>query len=226
MSLFSMEHGQAAYRADFAIYGGGVASLAAVLLTQAPRGQSTELTALATAGLAGWTAIEYLLHRFVLHGIAPFRRWHEEHHHRPHALLCTPTILSAALIFCLVFLPSLSLGSIWRALALTTGVLAGYFCYTLTHHATHHWRASGRWLKRRKRWHALHHHDPLRPSAYGVTTAFWDHAFGTAKPLRHPQGLELPEGQCADRESLAMTSSDAHAENGSQTVRVQSKSHG
>ncbi|MDX5446368.1 MAG: hypothetical protein LPJ87_09975, partial [Zoogloeaceae bacterium] len=29
------------------------------------------------AGLVSWTLLEYLLHRFVLHGRGPFQRWHE-----------------------------------------------------------------------------------------------------------------------------------------------------
>ncbi|GAB1426064.1 hypothetical protein MASR2M16_32980 [Thauera terpenica] len=32
------------------------------------------------AGLVGWTLIEYLLHRFMLHRVEPFRAWHVEHH--------------------------------------------------------------------------------------------------------------------------------------------------
>jgi hypothetical protein len=57
-----------------------------------------ELVALALLGLVAWTLLEYALHRFVLHGLQPFRTWHAEHHRRPRALIGTPTILSATLI--------------------------------------------------------------------------------------------------------------------------------
>jgi cyclopropane-fatty-acyl-phospholipid synthase len=179
MNLFSLEHSQSAYRADFVLYGTAVVVLAAFVLAAGPGLHRLEALAMVLAGLAGWTAIEYALHRFVLHGVQPFRRWHAAHHERPAALICAPTILSATLILTLVFLPALALSSLWFACALTLGVLGGYLAYALTHHATHHGRASSPWLKRRKHWHALHHHHAGQPGCYGVTSSFWDHVFGS-----------------------------------------------
>ena len=184
MGLFALEHSKAAYRLDFAVYGGLVVGLAAVLLVAGPRQRGWEITAFALLGLAGWTAIEYALHRFVLHGMDPFRRWHAEHHDRPQALICAPTLFSASLIAALIFLPALLLGGIWIACALTLGVLTGYLAYAVTHHATHHWRADNAWLRRCKLNHARHHHHTLAPGAYGVTSAFWDHVFGSAPGRR------------------------------------------
>ena len=182
MGLFAMEHSKVAYRADFALYGLAVAALATFLFVASPRSLGPESLALVVLGLGSWTVIEYLLHRFVLHGFAPFKRWHEEHHQRPTALICAPTVLSASLILVLVFLPVLALGGIWKACALTLGMVTGYLFYAVTHHAIHHWPADSAWLKRRKRWHALHHHAAGRPGRFGVTSAFWDHVFGSAKP--------------------------------------------
>lgn len=185
MNLFTLEHSKAAYRADVALYGAAAAVLAAFLLLVAPQGQRLENLSFVGLGLLGWTAIEYLLHRFVLHGLKPFSGWHAQHHQRPRALICTPTVLSAALIAMLVFVPALMLGNGWRAGALTLGVLVGYLVYTVTHHATHHWRADHRWLLERKRWHALHHHaEP--PVCYGVTSGFWDHVFGSTPCKTRP----------------------------------------
>ena len=184
MGLFTLEHSRAAYWLDFAAYGAAVGALAGVLVVAGPREQGWEIAAVALLGLAGWTAIEYALHRFVLHGMDPFRRWHAEHHLRPNALICAPTLFSASLILVLVFLPALMLGGVWRACALTLGVLAGYLGYAITHHATHHWRADNAWLRRRKLSHALHHHATLEPGAYGVTSAFWDHVFGSMPRVR------------------------------------------
>jgi len=181
MGLFALEHSKAAYRADFVLYGAAVMSLAAYLLASVPGGQGIASAVIALSGLAGWTLIEYLLHRFVLHGLGPFSHWHADHHRRPRALIGAPTLLSATLIVMLVFLPALVLGSLWRACAFTLGVLAGYLAYAITHHATHHWHADSAWLKRRRRWHALHHHRTGRPGHYGVTSAFWDHVFGSAR---------------------------------------------
>ncbi|MGA7749713.1 MAG: sterol desaturase family protein [Gallionella sp.] len=179
MHIFKLEHSKAAYRADFALYGITIVALAAFLVMDGPREQRVEIAVFAIVGLVSWTVIEYALHRFVLHGLRPFRSLHEEHHRRPTAIIFTPTILSAALIAILVFLPALLAGGLWRACALTLGVLTGYLAYTITHHAIHHWRADSAWLKQRKRWHALHHHRIEQPGYYGVTSAFLDHVFGS-----------------------------------------------
>ena len=121
MELFALEHSKAAYRADFALYATAVVLLAGFLAYDGPREQWLGIASIALAGLVSWTAIEYVLHRFVLHGMQPFRRWHAEHHQRPRALICSPTIMSASLIVVLVFLPALLLGGLWRACALTLG---------------------------------------------------------------------------------------------------------
>lgn len=193
MHLFSIEHSPSAYRADFILYGSACVALAVTLLLAAPRAQAPWLAALAVAGLAGWSLIEYLLHRFVLHGLPPFSHWHAEHHRRPGALICTPTLLSASLIILLVFVPALLLSDWWLASALTFGLLSGYLIYAVTHHALHHAGPPGAtrsaWLQRRRHWHKLHHgsvhHLQRRPGHYGVTTAFWDQLLGSgAKPGR------------------------------------------
>jgi len=81
MSLFSLEHGKTAYRADFALYGAAGVLLEAFLLLAGPRERRLEIVAFAWVGLASWTTIEYALHRFVPHRLRPFSRWHAEHHH-------------------------------------------------------------------------------------------------------------------------------------------------
>ena len=183
MSLFTIEHGKIAYGVDFALYGGVVAGLAVLLFIGAPAYERLELAALALAGLVGWTLIEYLLHRFVLHHVPPFSRWHAEHHARPTALICAPTVLTGALVALLVFLPALLLADLLHACALTFGLLAGYQAYAITHHAIHHWHHGGAWLRERKRWHAQHHH-AAQSGRYGVTSGFWDHVFRRARRPR------------------------------------------
>ena len=183
MPIFTLEHSRFAYRADFAVYGGGVIALASIVAAGAPRHQLVSIAAVTLTGLVSWSLIEYLVHRFVLHGIKPFSAWHTLHHDRPAALICAPTAFTAGLFVFLVFLPSLALGSGWRAAALTLGVLAGYLAYAITHHATHHWHGKSRWLKRRKRWHAAHHHVETN-ACFGVTSVTWDRLFGTAGSSR------------------------------------------
>lgn len=179
MRLFTMEHSRAAYLADFALYGLAVLSFGASLLALTPRVEAGAVLALTLIGLASWTALEYALHRFILHGLRPFSTWHAEHHRRPAALICTPTVVSATLIGALVFLPAWLLLGDLHACALTFGVLIGYLAYAITHHAIHHWHGGSLWLQRRKRWHALHHHRLGPAECYGVTSGLFDTIFKT-----------------------------------------------
>ena len=184
MGLLTLRQSKLAYRLDFALYGTVVAALGTVLLVASPRAGALATGACSLVGLMSWSAVEYVFHRFILHGLQPFRRWHAAHHRHPTELILSPTLLSASLIFALVFLPALAIAGAWPACALTFGILTGYFFYALTHHATHHWRARGRWLRQRKQWHAMHHHDLANERCFGVTTGFWDRLLGTAPPRR------------------------------------------
>jgi sterol desaturase/sphingolipid hydroxylase (fatty acid hydroxylase superfamily) len=176
MKLLSLEHGRTAYVVDFVFYASAVLSLAVFLLCMPPPGTALQACAVVLLGLCSWSLIEYIFHRFILHGLQPFRRLHALHHARPRALICTPTVLSAGLIFVLVFLPACYWSDLWRASQLTLGVLLGYLAYSVMHHAMHHWRSPMPWFMRRKRWHALHHHAD-EPVCMGVTSTVWDYVF-------------------------------------------------
>lgn len=177
--MFALEHSRSVYWADFAFYGLFVGSMTASLPMLGPREQWTAMAILTTSGLIGWSLIEYLMHRFILHGLEPFKTWHLQHHARPTALISSPTVLSAALIAALVFAPAWAFSTAWKAAALTLGVVAGYLAYALCHHGTHHWRANRRWFKERKLWHALHHRGTGPGQCYGVTSTLWDRVFRT-----------------------------------------------
>ncbi|PWQ93814.1 sterol desaturase family protein [Leucothrix arctica] len=185
MKLFTMEHSKIAYRADFALYGIAVMVLAAFIIIAEPHGQWLESLVLLGIGLVSWTLLEYVLHRFVMHGLQPFSRWHAEHHQRPRALISTPTVLSMMLITTLIFLPAFMLSdNLWSACALTLGIVIGYLSFAIVHHATHHWSTNSAWLKRRKHWHSLHHRSNKQPSCFGVTSTFWDYVFGSTRKQR------------------------------------------
>ena len=182
--VFSLEHSRAAYLADFALLYVSIAALAVFLLATGTRERAGATFGFVLLGLASWTVIEYLLHRFVLHGLEPFRRWHAIHHRRQTDLIYAPTILLASVVTGLAFLAAWMLGDPSRACALLLGLLIGYLVYSITHHAVHHWRGSTMWLRQRKRWHSLHHRPSQPAGRYGVTTAFWDHVFRTAAVAR------------------------------------------
>ena len=180
MGLLSLEQDEALVHADFAFYGSLVLVFAGVTVADAPPGQVWQTAAWVLAGLAGWTLAEYGLHRFVLHGVQPFARWHALHHARPQALIATPTLLTAALFAALVVAPAWWLLLSWRAAALVLGVAIGYLAYIAMHHAVHHGPAGSAWLKPHKHWHAAHHRAGARV-CYGVSLPLWDHVFGSAR---------------------------------------------
>ncbi len=175
MKILSLQFSRAGYVADALFYVLCTLLAAGMLVRFAPRFEWLAIALLAVGGVIVWSFLEYVLHRFVLHGIEPFRSMHAEHHDRPRALIGTPTLFSAGLFAALVFAPAIGILELWEGTGLALGVVAGYVAYGWTHHAVHHWRPSTQWLKRRKRLHAMHHRD--RNRHYGVTTSFWDWVF-------------------------------------------------
>lgn len=168
-----------AYRFDLIFYGIAPLGLLMVIAIYAPSSNQFSLLLMALIGIFIWSIAEYLLHRFVLHGLKPFSDWHSEHHHKPEARICLPTAVSLGLIAVLIFLPFWIMLDIWSSCSVTLGVLVGYAAYTHVHHALHHSRVSSKWLIERKIFHARHHVRKARPGHFGVTTLFWDRIFGT-----------------------------------------------
>jgi sterol desaturase/sphingolipid hydroxylase (fatty acid hydroxylase superfamily) len=177
--MFALEHSRMAYWADFAAYVAAIGCMCCAVLFLAPASGRAVALSVAASGLIAWSLVEYLIHRFVLHGLNPFKTWHARHHERPTALISAPTILSGTLIVALIFIPTLLVSSTVTALSLTLGITTGYLAYAVCHHATHHWRTEATWLKERKVWHALHHRH-ASGICYGVTSTVWDRAFGSA----------------------------------------------
>jgi sterol desaturase/sphingolipid hydroxylase (fatty acid hydroxylase superfamily) len=175
---FKIEHGKAAYWADFVVYGAAIVALLIFLIMSVQRAGIVQVLFFALLGLIVWTFLEYAIHRFVLHAIEPFKRLHAMHHLQPRALICAPTVLTATLIALLIFAPTFLLSQAVVATSVTLGLLIGYLAYSLTHHAIHHWPAKSNWMKTRKVNHAVHHHQKS-PTYFGVTSSFWDRIFFT-----------------------------------------------
>lgn len=132
------------------------------------------------AGAVGWTLLEYLLHRGLFHHAPILSAIHERHHQSPNDLIGTPVWASVLIGMIAVASPA------WAALgfdlgtAATAGLVSAYLWYVFVHYATHHWRPQrGSYLYRARMRHARHHHQS-QDGNFGVTTAFWDHVFGTA----------------------------------------------
>ena len=177
MKFLSLRFSKAGYVADSLVYVLWVVVSSWMLVQFGPRREWRDIALFIGGGLFGWTLLEYVLHRFVLHGLEPFRSMHAQHHERPRALVGIPTIVSAALFAALVFAPAAAMMEFCKGTALTLGVITGYLGYGWIHHAAHHWRPGTRWLKRRKQIHAMHHR--AGDCHYGVTTSLWDWVFRT-----------------------------------------------
>ena len=139
------------------------------------------------AGAAGWTLIEYVLHRALFHHAPILSVIHERHHESPNDLIGTPGWASGLIGVIAVA------GPCWAALgfdlgtAATAGLVTGYLWYVFVHYATHHWRPQpGSYLYRARLRHARHHHQS-HDGNFGVTTGFWDRVFGTALEASAPR---------------------------------------
>lgn len=177
MNSDTLQFSRQGYVVDYLFYALWIVVASSVLVLFGPRREWLDIALLAAGGLIVWSFLEYALHRFIMHGVDPFRRWHREHHDKPRALVGTPTVFSATLIVLLVFVPAFALTDIWKGIGLTLGVLVGYFGFGSVHHAVHHWRPRTGWLRRRKQLHAIHHR--LGDRHFGVCTSLWDWVFRT-----------------------------------------------
>ena len=136
------------------------------------------------AGLALWTLAEYLLHRFIVHGIDPFRSWHLEHHRHPEVPMRTPVMFSVLLVLTLAGMPLFLWSDRGEALALSCGLMLGHVVQEVVHYRLHWAEPCGKvWLAARWRHHDFHHHadDGL---AFGTLSAVWDRLLGTQPSRR------------------------------------------
>jgi sterol desaturase/sphingolipid hydroxylase (fatty acid hydroxylase superfamily) len=132
-------------------------------------------------GVAAWTGLEYLLHRFVFHEKVLGGRMAEEHlaHHAKVSWFApwSAKLALAAPIVAVVGAVGWALAGA-GALGLVGGLVSGWLAYEWLHRRLHTHAAAtayGRWARR----HHFHHHfaDPHRN--HGVTSPVWDVVFGT-----------------------------------------------
>lgn len=176
------------YYSDFVLYPICAALLTVYALGTAASGAMLRHTlifaAAALIGVALWTLMEYLFHRFIFHEWPVFREMHDVHHADPKAAVGTPSWVSTGLFLAAVLVPIWLVAGDDAACGATVGLMAGYYWYIVVHHGTHRWSAKpGTYFYNVWRHHARHHYDP-RPGNFGVTSAFWDRVFGTALKRR------------------------------------------
>jgi sterol desaturase/sphingolipid hydroxylase (fatty acid hydroxylase superfamily) len=140
-----------------------VASLLAIVLLAISSFRMSSNAALLVAGVVTWTLAEYVVHRFVLHGLMTTQ--HGLHHANPDAAVLN-IFWQIWACFALIYLIA---GGAFLA-----GGLVAYAWYLFVHHCAHHGHDE---LPLLLRHHRRHHQFAMRN--YGVSTTLWDHVFGT-----------------------------------------------
>lgn len=153
------------------------------------------------AGIASWSLLEYVLHRFAGHHrvllgrrLNAFGPEHTRHHAQGDYFAPNwKKALSAAVVFG-VLVPLVAAVSSWgHGVAYATGLAGFYLTYEWLHRRLHTHgprNAYGRWARRH---HFFHHfHDPR--VNHGVTSPLWDIVFGTrakVERVRVPRRLAM-----------------------------------
>lgn len=138
------------------------------------------------AGIFSWTLFEYILHRYVFHffpnGAFQVRvqfLFHGVHHQYSNDKdrLVMPITLSLLITVVLFFVfQAIFAEFVWGFFA---GFALGYLAYDMTHYSIHHVRTpKNAYLKRLWKHHMDHHYRDTN-KAYGVSSALWDHVFGS-----------------------------------------------
>lgn len=148
-----------------------------------------------SAGWVTWTIVEYLFHRYVLHGRFPagngvIRKFlherldplHWDHHMRPFDGTHISGELKDILPLFFVAAPVSFLFPIYTAPVLLAGVVQSYVAEEWLHFALHFSNARLPIFRRMKKYHLYHHSPRGINSGYGITTRFWDGVFGTRFP--------------------------------------------
>jgi hypothetical protein len=92
------------YYSEYIIYPVLAVGLVGTALWRSPE-RAVTLVATFVAGVALWTLVEYILHRFVLHHVPYVKEMHDAHHHDQAALIGTPVWLSLVIFVVFVFAP-------------------------------------------------------------------------------------------------------------------------
>src|SRR6266436_5507827 len=147
------------------------------------------------AGIPVWSLVEYLFHRYVLHGRFPpgkglIRRFlherldplHWEHHQRPFDGWHISGGLKDILPLFFVAAPVSFLFPVYTAPAVLAGAVQSYACEEWLHYALHFSNSRFPLFRRMKKYHLYHHSPRGIDKGYGITTRFWDGVFETRFP--------------------------------------------
>ncbi len=148
-----------------------------------------DLAGLLVSGIAMWTLLEYILHRFLLH--AEFRNRtlrdlvnasHLNHHSAPRdrdqILVQLPfALITSALIYGILFAIT---RDTFKASGLISGIWMGFLYYEAVHYRVHVSLGHSQLLQQQRRAH-FYHHFSNSEQCFGVTSPLWDYVFGTMR---------------------------------------------
>lgn len=133
-------------------------------------------------GLAAWTLLEYVIHRWLGH-LPKGRIFTSSEHLRHHAdvLYFTPIplkILGAIPVLATAFALASWLSGAMAGAGFTVAIACGWTLYEWLHESIHVRGPRNRYARWAARHHLSHHFGKAR-SNYGVTTPVWDWIFGS-----------------------------------------------
>jgi sterol desaturase/sphingolipid hydroxylase (fatty acid hydroxylase superfamily) len=179
----------------------------AVMLVVAFRSPHT-LVALAfyAFGIPLWTFVEYLSHRYILHGRfkKSSHRWklhkhfahkvldplHWEHHERPFdGLHISASIKDLLPLFAFSSFVSFFFFPVYTLPMLLAGVVQCYVTEEWVHHSVHFYNFRSPYFKYMKKHHFYHHTSQGMTRGFGLTSGLWDVVFNTRFPEATRQRL-------------------------------------
>ena len=142
-----------------------------------------------------WTLVEYLFHRYVLHGRFPAHDGvigkflhdrldplHWEHHERPHDGMHISGELKDFLPVFAVAAPLSFLAPVYTAPVIVAGIFQCYVIEEWIHHSVHFYNFKNRYFRYIRRYHRFHHTKPGMELGFGLTSGIWDVPFRTRYP--------------------------------------------
>jgi sterol desaturase/sphingolipid hydroxylase (fatty acid hydroxylase superfamily) len=139
------------------------------------------------AGVAIWTYVEYLVHRYVLHGIfpagpGPWRRFlnqafdhlHIEHHRRPWDGAHINGTLKDTGPYVALFVALGYLAPFHTLPMLVAGFMQAYIVEEWVHQSVHFYDFKGRYWDYIRRHHRYHHSPKGAEVAFGLSNGVWD----------------------------------------------------
>jgi len=148
-------------------------------------------------GIIVYTPVEYLIHRYLLHGVFPdeggsiahilhrmFDGTHADHHARPWDGMYMNGYLDT-LWAAMVLVPLSFLAPYYTLPLFVATLFACYLFEEWLHYAMHFKHYKNRYFQYVRRHHLYHHSRQGAGLAYGMTSGIWDVVLGTRD--RHPE---------------------------------------